>query len=158
MKYCGVGVSIHTIEEQLIQNLPPVFDSEVLQKLADSQVADMAAEKQSSATDRAHNEEKLTNLVKESQELQGLDRRLLQNHGKTFGAFASEPQDAGSHTDGHIDHVPPSVSGGLSTGIDAVASLPSSAVEASVDTDYPAQAMRKKLKKGRQSGGAYSYD
>ncbi|KAK3616824.1 hypothetical protein LTR56_025693 [Elasticomyces elasticus] len=182
MKNWVEGVSIHAIEELLLQNLPPVFFSEVLQKLADSQVADMAAEKQSSATDRAHNEEKLTNLVKASQELQRLDRHLLQLHSMTFGAFAvsvltsrtpavleshelisdingqSEPQGAGPHSDGHIDHVPSSASGGLSTGIDAVANLPLSAVEASVDTDYSAQAMRKKLKKGRKSGRAYSYD
>ncbi|KAK5711498.1 hypothetical protein LTR17_018373 [Elasticomyces elasticus] len=164
MKSCVDDVSIHAIEEQLIQNLPPVFDSEVLQKLADSQVADLASEKQSSAIDRAHNEEKLTNLVKASQELQRLDRHLLQVHVIESPEMIpdisgqSEPQGAGPHTEGPIDEVPSGASGGLSTGIDAVANLPSSAVEASVDADYPAQAIRKKLKKGRQSGGAYSYD
>ncbi|KAK3632225.1 hypothetical protein LTR56_016466 [Elasticomyces elasticus] len=164
MKSCVDDVSIHAIEEQLIQNLPPVFDSEVLQKLADSQVADLASEKQSSAIDRAHNEEKLTNLVKASQELQRLDRHLLQVHVIDSHEMIpdingqSEPQGAGPRTDGPIDDVPSGASGGFSTGIDAVANLPSSAVEASVDTDYPAQAIRKKLKKGRQSGGAYSYD
>ncbi|KAK5698446.1 hypothetical protein LTR17_023650 [Elasticomyces elasticus] len=66
MESCVDDVSIHAIEEQLIQNLPPVFEFEVLQKLADSQVADLASEKQSSAIDRVHNEEKLTNLVKAS--------------------------------------------------------------------------------------------
>ncbi|TKA23110.1 hypothetical protein B0A54_17991 [Friedmanniomyces endolithicus] len=51
-------------------------------------VANLVAEKQSSAIDRAHNEEKLSNLVKASQELQRLDRHLLQLHGKTVGVFA----------------------------------------------------------------------
>ncbi|KAK3620169.1 hypothetical protein LTR56_023563 [Elasticomyces elasticus] len=163
MKNCVDGVSIHAIEEQLIQNLPLVFDSEVLQKLADSQVADLAAEKQSSAIDRAHNEDKLTNLVKALQELQRLDRHVLRLHViEAHEAIPdinghSKPQSTGLHTDGHIGHVPSSASGGLSTGVNVGAGLLSSAVEASVDTDYPAQAIRKKLKKGRQSGGAFSY-
>ncbi|KAK3613274.1 hypothetical protein LTR56_027981 [Elasticomyces elasticus] len=130
MKNCVDGVSIHAIEEQLIQNLPLVFNSEDLEKLADPRVANLAAEKQSSAIDRARNEEKLTNLVKASQELRRLDGHLLQLHGKTYGAFAvsvpnelntgsyrvtrsntgiveqNKRQSAGPHTDGHLDHVP----------------------------------------------------
>ncbi|KAK3626469.1 hypothetical protein LTR22_023163 [Elasticomyces elasticus] len=164
MENCVYDVSMHVIEEQLIRNLPPIFNSEALEKLADSQVANLVAEKQSSAVDRAYNEERLSNLVKASQELQRLDRHLLQLHVvESHEAIPdinkqSAAQSIGLHTDGHIDHVPSSALGGLSTGIDAVASLPSSAVEANVDTDYAAQAIRKKLKKGRQSGGAYSYD
>jgi len=88
MKNCVDDVSIHAIEEQLVRNLPPVFNSDVLEKLDDAQVANLVAEKQSSAIDRAHNEEKLSNLVKASQELQRLDRHLLQLHGKTVGVFA----------------------------------------------------------------------
>lgn len=83
MKHCIDDISIHAIEEQLIQKLSPVFDSEVLDTLSDSETAHLAAEKKTSAVDRAHNEEKLTNLVKALQELQGLDRHLLQLHGKT---------------------------------------------------------------------------
>ncbi|KAK3619910.1 hypothetical protein LTR22_025796 [Elasticomyces elasticus] len=70
------------------KNLPLVFNSEGLEKLADPQVANLPAEKQSSAIDHARNEEKLTNLVKASQELRRLDGHLLQLHGKKFGAFA----------------------------------------------------------------------
>ncbi|KAK0841770.1 hypothetical protein LTS02_016715 [Friedmanniomyces endolithicus] len=164
MKNCVDDVSIHAIEEQLVRNLPPVFNSDVLEKLDDAQVANLVAEKQSSAIDRAHNEEKLSNLVKASQELQRLDRHLLQLHViESHEAIPdineqSEPQKTGLHTDGHLDHLPSNLSVGVSTGVDAVTSPPSSAVEAEVDVGYPAQAMRKKLKKGRQSGGAYSYD
>ncbi|KAK3616562.1 hypothetical protein LTR22_027021 [Elasticomyces elasticus] len=43
MKNCVDGVSIHAIEEQLIENSPVVFNSEDLKKLADPQVANLTS-------------------------------------------------------------------------------------------------------------------
>ena len=94
MKNCVDDISIHAVEEQVMQNLPRIFDPGVLEKLADSEIATLAAEKRSSAIDRAHNEEKLANLVKALQELQGLDRHLLRLHGKTLVTPGNEHANA----------------------------------------------------------------
>lgn len=82
MKNWVDDVSIHAIEEQLIQKLPPVFDHKMIERLSDSDVAYLTAEKPNAALDRNHNLEKLENLRKALRELESLDRHRLQTHSK----------------------------------------------------------------------------
>lgn len=80
MKNWVDDVSIHAIEEQLIQKLTPVFDHKMIERLSDSDVAHLTAEKPNAALDRTHNVEKLENLRKALRELESLDGQRLRIH------------------------------------------------------------------------------
>ncbi|GIZ48169.1 hypothetical protein CKM354_001124200 [Cercospora kikuchii] len=73
-------VSIHVIEEQLIQKLPLVFDHRTVEQLTDADVNHLTAEKSKNASDRAHALEKLDSLTKASKELESLGKHRLKTH------------------------------------------------------------------------------
>ncbi|KAF2206158.1 hypothetical protein CERZMDRAFT_103746 [Cercospora zeae-maydis SCOH1-5] len=93
MKNWVDDVSIHVIEEQLIQKLPPVFDHKTIEQLTDADVNHLTAEKSNNASDRAHTLEKLDSLTKASKELESLGKNRLQTHASIHPA-----QDRGSNS------------------------------------------------------------
>ncbi|KAK1060944.1 hypothetical protein LTR33_012802 [Friedmanniomyces endolithicus] len=91
MKTFVDDVSIHAIEEQLVQKLPPVLNYESLDPLSEPQIAHLAAENKSAALDRAHNYDKLQTLTKAMQELQGFDKTRLEMNGTSRSALREDP-------------------------------------------------------------------
>ncbi|KAF2166128.1 hypothetical protein M409DRAFT_23857 [Zasmidium cellare ATCC 36951] len=106
MKNCIDDIAIHVIEAHLIRKLSLVFDHKVVEELDDFDLSRLASEKETAASDRAHNLEKLENFRKALRELEGLDKHYsLSNDIRAQGYRSNKGSNENSYVDGLSSHI-----------------------------------------------------
>ncbi|PNS21774.1 Interferon-induced GTP-binding protein Mx2 [Sphaceloma murrayae] len=110
MKTCVDDFSMHAVEGSLIRGLQSIFDADKVERLTDAEVANLAADKDTIASDRSRNLEKLERLRGAIRELDGFGikhtRMQRLSAGPVIGdanpgsSSAKGPDDSHSETSG----------------------------------------------------------